>query len=207
MSDPLTGVTWFRRSSIRIRREGVEVHVDPWGVTEESQADYILLTHPHFDNFSEEDIERARGPDTVVMAPASMKKQLSDADHFLHPGDLIQLRDIDVLAVPAHNRERKFHPPGSQWLGYVFTLAGVTYYHAGHTDFLDSMHGIRCDLVFLPCCSDYTMGPEEAARAGEACGASILVPIHFGKNPPTRTEARKMFDGFAGRVEVLKRKA
>jgi len=207
MSELLDGVTWYRRSSIRIRREGVEVHVDPWGVTEESEADYILLTHPHYDNFSEEDIARVRGPDTVVIAPASMKKQLGEADHFLQPGDLIQLDQIDLLAVPAHNQDRDFHTQDSAWLGYVFTVGGVTYYHAGHTDFLDSMSQIRCDVAFLPCCSDYTMGPEEAAQAGEACGASVIVPIHWGMHPETPVDTRRIEKHFSGTVQVLERKA
>lgn len=206
MSQLLEGVTWFRQSSVRIRREGVEIHVDPWGVTEESQADYILLTHPHYDNFSEEDIARVRGPDTVVIAPASMKKQLVDADHFLHPGDLIQVGRVDILAVPAHNRARKFHPPDASWLGYVFTLGSVTYYHAGHTDFLDSMHDIRCDVAFLPCCSDYTMDPAEAARAGEACGASVLVPIHWGSLSGHPESVKEISRIFQGEVRILERK-
>ena len=205
MSDLLDGVTWFRQSSVRIRREGVEIHVDPWGVTEESHADFILLTHPHYDNFSEEDIARVRGPDTVVVAPTSMKKQLGDTDHFIHPGDLIQLDRIDILAVPAHNRDRKFHPRGSAWVGYVFSVGNVTYYHAGHTDFLESMHDIRCDVAFLPCCSDYTMGPKEAAKAGAACGASIIVPIHWGTPAGDPEDANEIAKLFGGRVRILKR--
>jgi len=207
MADLLEGVTWFRQSSIRIRRNGIEIHVDPWGVTEESQADYILLTHPHYDNFSEEDIARVRGPETVVMAPASMKKQLGEADHFLHPGDLLQLENLDVLATPAHNQDRKFHPVGSEWLGYVFTVGGVTYYHAGHTDFLNSMSGIRCDVAFLPCCSDYTMGPEEAARAGEACGASVIVPIHWSPHEDDPFPRERIAELFPGTIQILNREA
>jgi len=207
MSDLLNGVTWFRQSSVRIRRAGVEIHVDPWGVSEESEADFILLTHPHYDNFSEEDIARVRGPETIVVAPHSMKKQLEEADHFMHPGDVIQLDRIDILAVPAHNRERKFHPPDSAWLGYVFTVGNVTYYHAGHTDFLESMYRINCDVAFLPCCSDYTMGPEEAAKAGKACGASVIVPIHWGTPAEDPRDADRIAELFGGRVWILERKA
>lgn len=207
MADLMNGVTWFRKSSIRIRKDGVEIHVDPWGVTEESEADYILLTHPHYDNFSEEDIARVRGPDTVVLAPASMKKQMGGVDHYLQPGDLLQLDRVDILAVPAHNKDRKFHPPGSGWLGYVFTVGDVTYYHAGHTDFLDAMYGIQCDVAFLPCCSDYTMGPEEAAHAGEACGASIIVPIHWGPQDEGPVEAERIAAHFPGKIRILKREA
>jgi L-ascorbate metabolism protein UlaG (beta-lactamase superfamily) len=101
--DLTSGVSWFRGSSVRIRRGGIEVQVDPLGLTEGSVADYVLLTHPHYDNFSEEEIARVRGPHTVVVAPASMKKQLEDADHFLRPGDMLQLDGFDVLGVPAYN--------------------------------------------------------------------------------------------------------
>jgi len=205
MNDFLDGVTWFRHSSIRIRRGGVEIHVDPWGVTEGGDADYILLTHPHYDNFSEEDIARVRGPETVIVAPASMRKQLGGVDHFMRPGDLIQLDRIDILAVPAQNQDRKFHPPESGWLGYVFSLGDATYFHAGHTDPLESMASIRCDVAFIPCCSDYTMGPEKAIQIAEACGASVLVPLHWDDNPSGPEEVRKMNDAFSGKVEILQR--
>jgi L-ascorbate metabolism protein UlaG (beta-lactamase superfamily) len=135
-----------------------------------------------------------------------MRKQLDDVDHLLRPGDLIQLDRIDILAVPAHNRKRKFHPPDSGWLGYVFTVGGVTYYHTGHTDFLESMHGIRCDVLFLPCCSEYTMEPREALQVAEACGASILAPIHWDQPAGTPEKAQGMVDGFSGEVRILERK-
>lgn len=205
MHDLLEGVTWFRHSSIRLRRGNVVVHVDPWGVTEREEADYILLTHPHYDNFSEEDIARVRGPGTIVVAPTSMRKQLGDVDHLLHPGDLIQLQDIDILAVPALNRRRKFHPADSGWLGYVFSLDAVTYFHAGHTDPLESMAGISCDVAFLPCCSDYTMGPADAVSIAEMCGATVLVPLHWDENPKGHEEVERLADLFSGTVEILER--
>ena len=206
MTDFLDGVTWFRHSSLRIRRAGLEIHVDPWGVTEESEADYVLLTHPHYDNFSEEDLDRVRGQDTVVVAPSTMKKQVGEVDHFVRPGDLIQLDRIDILAVPAHNQDRRFHPPDAGWVGYVFSLGGVTFYHSGHTDFLNSMEAIRCDVAFLPCCSDYTLSPREAALAGEACGASVLVPLHWSDHGGGPQAALSIAGLFPGKVRFLERK-
>ena len=103
MHDSLNGITWFRGSSVRIRRKGVEIHVDPLAVNEDSKADLVLLTHPHYDNFSEDDIARVRDPDTVIVAPSTMKKLLDDADHFMRPGDMLQLDGFDILAVPTKN--------------------------------------------------------------------------------------------------------
>jgi L-ascorbate metabolism protein UlaG (beta-lactamase superfamily) len=205
MRDLLDGITWFKGSSVRIRRNGVEIHVDPLGLNEDSRADLVLLTHPHYDNFSEDDIARVRGPDTVLVAPASMKKLLADADHFMRPGDMLQLEGFDVLAVPAHNVEKKFHTQDNGWLGYVFTIGETTYYHAGDTDFLPAMFGIRCDVAFLPCGGHYTMGIEDAAKAGEACGAELIVPIHWGEAHGTLEDVERLAEIFPGKVGVLER--
>ena len=183
------------------------IFIDPLGVTEPVHADYVLLTHPHFDIFSEEDIAKVRNSNTVVIAPASMKKQIEDADHFMRPGDLIQLHGIDVLAVPAYNMNKRFHPQGNEWLGYVFTIGDVTYYHAGDTDYLDSMKDIRCDVAFLPCGGHYTMGPEEAARAARDCGAKVVVPIHWGDAASTRDDALRLAALAPAQVHVLERTA
>lgn len=201
--DLLDGITWFRQSSVRIKRDGIELHVDPWGVTEASQSDYILITHPHYDNFSEHDIARACGPNTVVVAPASMRKQLEQVDHLMRPGDMIQLAGVDILAVPAYNISKRFHPPENKWLGYVFTLGGVTYYHAGDTDLLESMSEIRCDVAFLPCGGHYTMGPEDAAQAAQECEARLVIPVHWGGPVGSREDAEKVKSLFPGEVEVL----
>ena len=203
MSASLDGITWFRGSSIRIRDAGLEIHVDPLAVDEESEADFVLLTHPHYDNFSEDDIAKVRGERTVLIAPASMKKQLDDADHFMRPGDMLQLDTFDVLAVPAHNVDKKFHTPEHGWLGYVFTVGGTTYYHAGDTDFLDAMYGIRCDVAFLPVGGHYTMGVEDAVRAAEACAAEVVVPIHWGEAHGTEDDIQRLKELFPREVRVL----
>lgn len=208
VSDLLRGVTWFRGSSIRIRRGSLEVHIDPYGHesadSEPGAADYILLTHPHYDNFSEEDIDRLRTPDTVVIAPASMKKQLSDADHFLRPGDVLQLHDLDLLAMPAYNIDKRYHPPEAAWLGYVFTLDGVTYYHAGDTDPIEAMMSVNCDVAFLPVDGHYTMDAEGAARAAAFCGADVVVPIRWSEGH-SEDEAMRLAQMDGLNVELLER--
>ena len=66
----------------------------------------------------------------------------------LRPGDMIHLDGIEILAVPAYNESKKFHPLENEWLGYMFTVDGITYYHSGDTDFLEAMNQIRCDVAF-----------------------------------------------------------
>jgi L-ascorbate metabolism protein UlaG (beta-lactamase superfamily) len=134
-----------------------------------------------------------------------MKKQLADADHFMRPGDMLQLDGFDILAVPAHNVDKKFHTSEDGWVGYVFTLGDTTYYHAGDTDFLPSMFGIRCDVAFLPCGGHYTMGVEDAARAGDACRAEVIVPIHWGEPHGTLEDLKRLTDLFPREVRILEK--
>ncbi|MBI4539635.1 MAG: MBL fold metallo-hydrolase [Gemmatimonadetes bacterium] len=205
MAGILRGVTWFKQAAIRVRSGGRVLYVDPWGVPAGEVADYVLLTHPHYDHFSEGDIARIRGPRTQMIEPASMRKQFEDADHFLRPGDLLQLDGLDVLAVPAYNVAKRFHPRESGWLGYIFTLGDVTYYHAGDTDFLESMNEIRCDVAFLPCGGHYTMGPEEAAQAAVACDAKVVVPIHWGAVVGSLKDAERLAALLDAEVRILER--
>jgi L-ascorbate metabolism protein UlaG (beta-lactamase superfamily) len=134
-----------------------------------------------------------------------MKKLVEDADHYMRPGDMVHLDGFDILAVPAHNVGKKFHTPEHGWLGYVFTVDETTYYHAGDTDFLPAMFGIRCDVAFLPCGGHYTMGVEDAAKAGEACGAEVIVPIHWGEPHGTKEDIARLRELFSREVRELER--
>ena len=203
MTSLADGITWFKRSSVRIHRDGFEIHVDPLEASDHGRADYVLITHPHYDNYSEVGVERARGNGSVLIAPASMKKQMTDADHFMRPGDMLQLDGFDVLAVPAHNVGKRFHPADSGWLGYVFSLGGLTYYHAGDTDLLESMAHVRCDVAFLPCEGSYTMGPQDAALAADTCGASLVIPIHWGEGEDAREHPRALAALRPGLIHIL----
>jgi L-ascorbate metabolism protein UlaG (beta-lactamase superfamily) len=51
------------------------------------------------------------------------------------------------------------------------------------------------------------MGPEEAAKAGAACGAEIIVPIHWGTPSEDPKDADKIATSFGGKVRILERKA
>jgi L-ascorbate metabolism protein UlaG (beta-lactamase superfamily) len=203
MHERLEGITWFRQSGIRVARAGLQVYVDPIAVPHTEPADFILLTHPHYDNFSEEDVARIRGPETVVIAPVSMRKLVEDAEHLVRPGDVLQLGALDLLVTPAYNRDRRFHPLDSGWVGYVFTLGGVTYYHAGDTDFVEELTGIRCDIAFLPCDGQYTMTPQSAAEAGRSCEAEWVIPIRWGDHGGGREAADQLADLLPDRVAIL----
>ena len=67
------------------------------------------------------------------------------------------------------------------------------------------MFGIRCDVAFLPCGGHYTMSIEDTARAGEACGAEVIVPIHWGEPHGTADDVERLREIFSREVRVLER--
>jgi L-ascorbate metabolism protein UlaG (beta-lactamase superfamily) len=64
---------------------------------------------------------------------------------------------VEVSVVPAYNVSKPYHPRAAGHVGYVFTVGGVTYYHAGDTDVIPEMEGLRCDVAFLPVGGTYTI--------------------------------------------------
>ena len=63
----------FTQSSIRIRSDVGTIYVDPFQMKEEPHdADYVLITHQHYDHFSIEDIRKVIKAETVLVVPERM---------------------------------------------------------------------------------------------------------------------------------------
>ena len=179
----LDGFTWFRQSAFLWRGDGINVYIDPWGVTTADPADAIFITHAHFDHFQPELIERIRKDGTKIVAPHDVARELSGDVTPVRPGDAVEVSGIRVQAVPAYNvhEERlQNHPKTNEWVGYVLTLGSSTYYHAGDTDHAPELSAVRADVAFLPIGGTYTMDPAEAAGLAKAIHPLVAVPMHYG---------------------------
>jgi L-ascorbate metabolism protein UlaG (beta-lactamase superfamily) len=176
--------TWFKQSAYLWRGDGVNLYIDPWGLTETEPADVILITHAHADHFSMEDIEKVRKPKTLIVAPGDVAKELSGQVTPVKPGDTFTIGAISGQAVPAYNvaeNRLQAHPKRNNWVGYVLTLGDRTYYHAGDTDHAPELSAIRADVAFLPIGGDpYVMDPAEAAGLAKAIRPELAVPMHYG---------------------------
>ena len=73
-----------------------------------------------------------------------------------------------------------FHPRDNKWVGYLFTTGGGSVYHAGDTDHVEELNGVRAELAFVPVGGTFTMTPPEAAGLVQAIEPEIAVPIHYG---------------------------
>lgn len=178
-------IFWLGHSGIRIQSETV-LYIDPFQIAGGPQADLILITHVHHDHFSPEDIRKIRGGKTVIVTTPDVAEQLAGEVRSVRPGDRLTVGPVAIEAVPAYNLDKfrepgvPFHPREAGYVGYVFTLDGVRYYHAGDTDAVPEMREVRCDVALLPVSGTYVMTHDEACGACDMVTAAVAVPMHYG---------------------------
>ena len=176
----LTGIHWLGHASFRIDGDPV-VYVDPWKLGEAMPADIVLVTHGHHDHLSVDDIARISKTSTIMVSAAPCAKSLQGDVRPMAPGDSLTLGTVTIEAVPSYNTDKPNHPKSAGNVGYIIEIDGRRIYHAGDTDLIAEMSGVRCDIALLPMGGTYTMNAEEAAEAAVRIHPGIVVPMHWGE--------------------------
>ena len=174
-------------SSIRIQSGDTVLYVDPYKVSGRPQdADYVFITHDHFDHFSPEDIEKVSCDKTVLVVPEKMRdKVLQEADETrgiipVKPDSPYDINGFSFETVPAYNRLKPFHPKTAGWVGYIFCLNGKRIYVAGDTDATPDARKVRCDVALVPVGGTYTMNASQAAELVNTIRPAAAIPTHYG---------------------------
>lgn len=197
--------TWFRQSAYLWKGDGINVYIDPWGVSGDPPADVVFITHAHFDHYNPDDLPKVvREGSTKIVAPRDVAGELSGDVTAVGPGDSGEVGGIRFQAVPAYNvvEERlEAHPQSNNWVGYVLDLGEFSYYHAGDTDHVPELDSVKADVSFVPIGGTYTMEPPEAAELVKAQQPKLAVPMHYGFVVGTPADAER-FQREARPVEV-----
>lgn len=176
----LDDLRWLGHDSFRIDYPLV-IYLDPWRITPENPpADIILISHEHHDHCSPEDVERLRQEGTTIIANPSAASKLEGQVTIMKAGDSLNVKGVQIDAVPAYNLEKPFHPKSAGHVGYILTINGERLYFAGDTDFIPEMRELHCDIALLPVSGIYVMDAVEATQAAEAIRARISIPMHYG---------------------------
>lgn len=170
---------WYGQSAFRLRTEaGQSIFLDPYHVpSREGPADLILVTHPHRDHLDRNAIEGLRTESTQLVLPRSSAEPGWNA---IAAGETVRIGGASITAVPAYNVRSRFHPSARKWLGYIVEVEGVRVYHAGDTDLIPEMSGLRPDIALLPVGGMFAMNGAAAERAAAALEAAVCIPMHFG---------------------------
>lgn len=193
----LEGIQVLCHSSIRMKRD-MTIYFDPFQINHDyNDADIILITHDHYDHYSEEDIDRVVKKDTIIVAPMDLKEKLlnhgfqTEQIVLVEPNQNYQIKGIEVHTIPAYNTNKAFHKKEYGWVGYLIMLDGITYYIAGDTDITEENLQVRCDVAFVPVGGTYAMTYGEAASLVNQIHPKIAVPIHYGSIVGTKEDGKK----------------
>lgn len=207
-------ITWLGHDSFRIKN-GKTIIIDPFKLRSVSdKADILLISHEHFDHLSMDDIKKVVKEDTTIVTIPAVKKELSGLKvkeiKAAKPGDKVAIGDVTVELVPAYNlnkfREpgKVFHPKEDGKTGFIIGMKGVRIYHAGDTDAIPEMKGLKPDVALLPVSGTYVMSAEEAAQATRMIEPKLVIPMHYGAIVGSEQDAHRFKQLVTTEVQILK---
>ncbi len=198
-------IVWLGHASFRIDTDKGAIFTDPWKLKDPKKAEIVLITHSHFDHFSEEDIDSVSKGDTVLVGPADVAGKRKGVV-MMRAGDKKRFKGVLIEAHRAYNPKKEFHPRSNNWLGYVVDIEGFRIYLAGDTDVIPEMREVKnIDVALLPVGGTYTMNPSEAAEAASIIGAKKAIPMHWGDIVGDESNAREFSRLADCSVEILKK--
>lgn len=182
-------ITFIKHGSLMFEYAGQVLYVDP--VSEYCnfdtmpKADYILVTHDHYDHFDSKAIQTLKKPTTKIVANQLVVDVLNEGVGLENNQEVSLSQTVHVLAFPAYNTTKgrdKFHPKKIN-NGYVITIDGTKIYVAGDTELIKEMKTLKdkIDIAFLPVNQPYTMTVEQAIKAVKQIRPKIFYPYHYGQ--------------------------
>ena len=184
------------QSSIKISN-GLTIYFDPYDIKEKvSNADYIFITHPHWDHLDIDSINNIANEKTIIVGPSSVIEKLDKSLNLLEvkPNMTYNLDNISFKTIPSYNIGGDYHPKEALYVGYLLIFNDITYYIPGDTDVIEELKELNADVIFLPVGGTYTMNREEAVELANTIKPKYAIPIHYGLAVGSREDAKYFVD-------------
>ena len=207
----LENIELIAQSAIRIKnQENKIIYFDPFKLEEQykNDADYIFITHQHFDHFSPEDILKIKNENTKIIAPRDLEIEIEKLDFqkdnvlLVEPSREYNIDEIKFSTVPAYNINKNFHKKEFNWVGYVVEIDNEKIYVAGDTDNTEEARNVECDIACVPIGGTYTMTYKEAVDLILAIKPKVAIPIHYKTIVGSEEDAQDFKELLKNDVEV-----
>ena len=202
--------------------DGTRLVIDPFFgdnpacdlTADDVEADYILVSHGHFDHFAD-CIPLAKRTGATVISTFELVSFCAERGvengHGMNIGGGYDFPFGRVKLTPAlHTGSVAGDQDGTHTTdcsGFLIEFNGKRVYHAGDTALIMDFHLLkgRVDVALLPIGDNFTMGPEDAARAVEMIEPKVVIPIHYNTWPVIAQdpEAFRARVGTKAKVEVV----
>ena len=190
----------IHHASIKLIGEKI-IYFDPYKIEEEiHDADYIFITHDHYDHYDEDSIKKVRKDTTKIIVPLCLK----DKEHNLlvEGYRMYGIDDIKFNTIPSYNINKDYHPREKYYVGYNILLDDKYYYIMGDTDATDEALQVKCDVCFVPIGGTFTMDYIEASEFINKIKPKKAIPIHYGMITGEKDLGEKFKDLVNKEIEV-----
>ena len=175
-------ITHFGQSALKFA-EKKTIYFDPFDISKDyHDADYIFITHDHYDHFDLDSIKNVMKDSTKFIVPKIMETEVKISTNILlvEPNKEYKLDNLEFKTIPAYNVDKTYHPKEKGFVGYNMNINNIWYYIMGDTDVTDEAKGVKCDYCFVPIGGTYTMDYKEASDYINHLKPKKVMPIHYG---------------------------
>jgi len=183
-------IDWLGHAGFMLNIKEKVIYIDPFRISGKlPKADYVLITHSHYDHCSIEDLMKIVEDGTTVIMAADCQSKLMKIDKQIdmkvaQPGVKYKLDGFDVECIEAYNIGKTFHEKIQGWVGYIIKTDDVVVYHAGDTDIIPEQQKLKSyanNLIMLvPVGGTYTMDWKEASELVKDIKPFLAIPMHYG---------------------------
>lgn len=198
-------LTWHGHATWAIETPKHQIIVDPFfdqnpsaiQKSTEVKAQFLLITHGHFDHIADAAAIAQRNGSQVVanyeiaqwLAAQGVQQTVG-----MNIGGSVRLDFGTVKMTPAwHSSTLPDGTAGGTPGGYLVTINDQTIYFAGDTALFGDMSLIgkaKIDVAILPIGDLYTMGLDDSIEAIKMIQPRYVMPSHFGTWPPIAQDAQ-----------------
>ena len=211
---------YYGHATFAVEADGTKLIIDPFFApnnpvspvsADEMEADFILITHGHFDHIADA-VSIAKRTGATVISNVEIVHWLQgqgvESGHGMNTGGAYTFPFGRVKLTIAHHSSCL--PDGSDGgnpCGLLIQFNdGHDVYVAGDTALTYDMKLIGeiggVDLALLPIGDNFTMGPDEAIQAAQFVKAKHVIPVHYNTFPVIEQDAIAFADKIRQVAEI-----
>ena len=197
-------LTWYGHGTWLIETGDHRIVLDPFFDDNPSatvaaadvEADYILISHGHFDHVADAAAIANRTGATLVaiyeIAEWFGKNHSVEKTIGMNVGGVIELPFGQVkMTMAQHSSQLPDGSNGGVAGGFILTAENKSVYFACDTGLFSDMRLYRgVDMAVLPIGDMFTMGPADSIEAIKLIEPKQVLPAHYGTWPPIEQDAQ-----------------